>query len=72
MENIRKIYNSIIDLSKFFSDKKILSKIVLKVTILLNIIHIITYFENLTIKLHVLYALNTYVKFCINRILFTI
>ena len=34
--------------------------------------NITTYFENLTIELHVLYALNTYVKFCVNRILFTI
>ena len=25
-----------------------------------------TYFENLTVRLHVLYALNTYVKFCVN------
>ena len=30
------------------------------------------YFENLIIELHILYALNTYVKFCVNRILFTI
>ena len=32
------------------------------------------YFENLTVKLHVFYALNTYVKFyvkfCVNQILF--
>ena len=30
------------------------------------------YFENLTIELHDLYILNTYVKFHSNRILFTI
>ena len=35
-------------------------------------INIITYFENLTVKLHILYALNINVKFCANRILFTI
>ena len=29
-------------------------------------INIITYFENLTIELFVLYGLNTHVKFCIN------
>ena len=39
---------------------------------LLNKINIITYFENLTIELHVLYALNIFVKFFINHILFTI
>ena len=36
----------------------------------LNIINITTYFENLTVGL--LYAFNTYVKFCDNKILFTI
>ena len=35
-------------------------------------INITTYFENLTVKLYVLYTLNTYVKFCVNQILFTI
>ena len=39
---------------------------------LLNKINIITYFKNLTVELHVLYALNTYVKFYVNKILFTI
>ena len=34
-----------------------------KATNSLNKINIITYFENLTIELHVLYALNTHVKF---------
>jgi len=29
-------------------------------------------FENLIVKLHVLYVLNIYVKFYLNRILFTI
>ena len=37
------------------------------VTTLLNIINIIIYFENVTIRLHVLHALNTNVKFCTNR-----
>ena len=40
-----------------------------KVTTLLNIINITTYFENLTVGLDVLYAFNTYVKFYANRIL---
>ena len=31
-----------------------------------------TYFENLTLRLHVIYVFNTYVKFCVNLILFTI
>ena len=39
---------------------------------LLNKINITTYFENITVKLHVLYTLNTHVKFCVNQILFTI
>ena len=42
-----------------------------KTTTLLNKINITTYFENLTVELHVLYALNIHVKFCVNRILFT-
>ena len=33
---------------------------------------ILVYFENLTVELYILYALNTHVKFSINRILFTI
>ena len=41
-------------------------------TNLLNKINITTYFENQTIKLYVLYTLNTHVKFCVNWILFTI
>ena len=39
---------------------------------LLNKINITIYFENLTVKLHVLYTHNTHIKFCVNRILFTI
>ena len=35
-------------------------------------INIATYFKNLTIELHVPYIFNTNVKFCDNRILFTI
>ena len=38
----------------------------------LNKINITTYFENLTVELHILYALNTYVNFCVNQMLFTI
>ena len=41
-------------------------------TTLLNIINIIIYFEYLIAKLHVFYAFNTHVKFCVNKILFTI
>ena len=44
----------------------------LKTTNSLNKINITTCFENLTVELHVLYALNTHVKFCVNQILFTI
>ena len=43
-----------------------------KTTTLVNIINIPKYFENLTVRLHVLYTLNTYVKFCDYQILFTI
>ena len=43
-----------------------------KATTLVNIIIITKYFENLTVRLHILYALNIYVKFCDNQILFTI
>ena len=34
--------------------------------------NMIIYFENLIVGLHVLYALDIHVKFCTNRILFTI
>ena len=44
----------------------------LQTTILLNKINITIYFENLTVGLHVLYILNTLIKFCVNWILFTI
>ena len=37
-----------------------------------KIINMSTYFENLTIKFHILYIFNTYVKFRINQILFII
>ena len=40
--------------------------------ILFNKINITTYFENLIIELHIFYALNIHVKFCVNWILFTI
>ena len=35
-----------------------------------KIINMSTYFENLTIKFHILYIFNTYVKFRINQIFF--
>ena len=37
----------------------------------LNKINITIYFENLTVKLYVLYTFITHVKFYVNRILFT-
>ena len=40
------------------------------VVALLNIIYITTYFENLTVELHVLYALTMHVKFCVNDIIY--
>ena len=43
-----------------------------KATTLVNKINITTYFENLTVELYVLYALNIHVKFSVNRISFTI
>ena len=43
-----------------------------KATISTKKINIATYFENLIIELRILYVLNTYVKFCVNHILFTI
>ena len=61
-----------VDLSKFTYIKKILSKVVTKAINLLNKINITTYFENLIVELHALYALNIHVKFCVNWILFTI
>ena len=44
----------------------------MKATILLNKINITAYFENLTVELHIHYALTTYVKFFVNKILYTI
>ena len=44
----------------------------LRLQLPLKKINITTYFENLTFKLNILYVLNTYVKFSVNRILFTI
>ena len=35
-------------------------------------INMVTYFNNLTVELHVFYVLNTHIKFYINWILFTI
>ena len=44
----------------------------LRLQLSLKQINIATYFENLTVELHVLYILKTHVKFHANRILFTI
>ena len=43
-----------------------------KATTLTKQINIITFFENLTVELYVLYVLITYVKFHANRILYII
>ena len=43
-----------------------------KSTTLLNKINNTIYFENLTVELHVVYGLKTYVKFYVNQILFFI
>ena len=37
-----------------------------------NIFRITTYYGNLNVRLKVFYVLNTYVKFCVNWIIFTI
>ena len=37
-----------------------------KTITLLNKINIIIYFENLIVELHVFYAFNTHIKFCVN------
>ena len=42
------------------------NKRTLRLQFSLKKINIITYFENLTIRLHVLYVLNTYIKFHVN------
>ena len=44
----------------------ILDKVFPTTTTLLNEIYIAIYFENWIVELHVLYALNTHVKFCVN------
>ena len=41
-------------------------------TTLTKKINTVSYFENLTITLHVHYVFNVHVKFCVNWILFTI
>ena len=49
-----------------------LSLVTKLVVALFHKINITIYFENLTVELHVLYALNTHVKFYIYQILFII
>ena len=44
----------------------------LRLKLHLKKIIITIYYENLTVKLHVLYTFNKYVKFCVNKILFII
>ena len=57
----------------FIIGKSLTTKLsVVKATTLLNKINITTYFEKQTMELHILYTLNTYVKFCVNRIIFNI
>ena len=64
-----------VDLSKFISSKKILSEVVASdynstkfVAKLCIKINMIMYFENLTIGL---YVFNIYIKFHVNKMLFT-
>ena len=56
----------------FILGQSLVKKSVIILDYNLNKINTTIYFENLTVKLHILYALNTYVKFCINKILFII
>ena len=66
-QDIRRKCNPTEDLSKFTFNKKILSKATT------NFVAKHFYpFESLIIKLHILYTFNTYVKFCVNKILFII
>ena len=44
----------------------------LRLKLHLKKIIITIYYKNLTVKLHVLYTFNKYVKFCVNKILFII
>ena len=67
MEDIKRKCNLTEDLSKFTFNKKISSKATI------NYVAKLFYpFESLIIKLHILYTFNTYVKFCVNKILFII
>ena len=60
-------------LSPFYKDKvQLQNQLQSQATTLLNKIDITSYFENLIVELHALYTLNTHIKFCVNRILFTI
>ena len=57
----------------FFKRQSLVTKLVEhKATTSFNKIKITIYFENLNVELHILYTLNSLVKFCINQILFTI
>ena len=56
-----------VDLSKFTSNKKILSFAIKASSITLGALG-----ENLIVELYIIYALNTYVKHFINQILFII
>ena len=75
MENIRRKCNQIVDLSKFIYNKMILNEIVtlgsIKFVAKLCIkINMTIYFKNLTVKLHILYILNKYIKYFTNWMLF--
>ena len=56
----------------FIWGQSLVKKLVVILDYNLNKINTTIDFENLTVDLYILYALNTYVKFCVNRILFTI
>ena len=64
MNDIVRTYNVMVRFSKGQS-------LTTKLVVGLNY-NLTTYFRNLTVELHILYALNTHVKFCVHLILFTI
>ena len=56
----------------FIREQNLATKSVVALDYNLNKISTTIYFENLTVELHILYALNINVKFCVNKILFII
>ena len=57
----------------YINEKSLVIKLIeFKIITLLNKINIIINFENLTVELHIFYALNINIEFCVNLILFNI